>query len=215
MKKTLSAVALILIFTGCNEKHPAKVNNQVATDSLKKQKNIDSQMAQGERPDSEQDEESYDEVKKDYLTTYNKIQNIDRTIADGSDTLFLQCKYYCLHDSSLIVPALYDWSKKGKKEFVTHNFASQIMLIRNKDTLLNKTFKKIDFNHMLYEQLQKYAILFSPDYIGYNKTRGQLAIGYSVSIPLSDVGVPAYIVIDKEGNYKVLDEYAKIDGYKK
>jgi len=216
MIKILLYLGIVLfILSGCDEHHATKNSSNTANDSVQKQKAGDPKKIAKDQPEDDDPEPTYDEVKADLLGTYNKVENIEKTVVDGKDTLLLHCKYYCLHDSSLIIPANYDWSGKGKKEFITHNFASQIVLIKNKDTLLNKTFKKVDFKNALYAQLQKYAIMFSPDYGGYNKTKGEFAIDYSVSIPLTDVGVPAYIVIDKNGKYKVLDEYAKMDDYKK
>jgi len=215
IKNLLYLGIMLFIFWGCSGRRSGKIDTQTANDSVGKQKVSDPNKMAASQPEDDDPEPGYDEVKADLLSTYNKVENIDKTIIDGSDTLLLHCKYYCLHDSSLVIPAKYDWSGGGKKEFITHNFASQIILVKNKDTLLNKTFKKVDFNNVLYTQLQKYAIMFSPAYGGFNKERGEFAIDYSVTIPLTDVGVSACISVDKNGKYRVLDEYVKMDGYKK
>lgn len=220
MRKIFIAFIFVIALTSCGNNRTNKgINNRpinVINDSIKKQKTIESQMALGDRPDSEQDGPSFKDVVAEHVTSYNKIEHIDKIVVDGPDTLQVHLIYFCLHDSSLVVPKKYIWSnEKNAKDFVTHNFASKIILIRNRDTVLNRIFKKADFNNVIYDQLKKYAILFNPDYIGYNQAKKEFAVGYSISIPLTDVGVPAFLIIDKKGNYKIMDEYAKINGYKK
>jgi hypothetical protein len=219
MNKILVALVSISLFARCSGNHSTQAFNskppETMSDSLKKRKFIDSQMALGDRPDSEQEGPSFKEVLADQLASYNKVENIDKSVIDGKDTLKLHETHYCLHDSSLSIPKKYMWGGNKTKDFVTNNFASKIVLIVNKDTVLNKVFNKRDFNNVIYDQLKKYAIVFNPGYIGYNKTKGELALGYSISIPLTDVGVPAYITIDKKGKITILNEYAKMDSYKK
>jgi hypothetical protein len=107
------------------------------------------------------------------------------------------------------------WGEKYSKDFVTNNFASKIIVTKNNDTVFNKIIKKNIFNGIIEEPLKKYAILFDCNYDGYNKATGEFAFRYSITIPMTDVGVPASIVVDKMGHYRVLDQYANTDGYKK
>jgi hypothetical protein len=219
MGKIPISIVFIFLLASCHDKHSNKgfYNKPIETinDSIKNRRAIDSQMALGNRPDSEQAGPSFQEVLAERLAAYNKVENIDKLVIDGKDSLQLHETYYCLHDSSLMVPKHYMWGGDTTKDFVTHNFAAKVVVIKNKDTVLNRTFKKNDFNKTLFEALKKYAIIFDASYIGYNKEKGEFALGYSISIPLTDVGVPAYLVVDKKGNYKVLDEYAKMSEYKK
>jgi hypothetical protein len=151
-----------------------------------------------------------EEVKAEYLKTYNAIVRIDTSVVIGADTFYIHEKYYCLHDSTLVIPKKYIWGGE-KKDFVTHNFVSKILIIKNRDTIINRTFKKSDFNSALHPEEKQYAILFTPDFNGYSKLYDGIVFEYSISIPLTDVGVPAYVLVDKKGNYKILDEYAKIN----
>jgi len=134
---------------------------------------------------------------------------------DKTDTIHLYCKYYCLHDSALIIPKKYSWSEKDHSDFVAHNPVTRIVLINNRDTVYNKIVAREEFNNVLYEALRNYVILLRPDYIGFDKNTGEVAISYSISIPITDLGVPATIAINEKGNYRILDEYAKMDSYKK
>jgi len=160
---------------------------------------------------------TFEDVLSELRASYNKIETIDKQIIDGKDTLQLHETYYCLHDSSLKVPGRYmgPWGRDTTKDFIANTFATKIIMIKNRDTVLNKVFKKREFDKVLWDRLQQYAIIFSAGYIGYSKNTGEFALGYSITIPLTDVGVPAEITVDKKGNYKILDEYAEFDGYKK
>jgi hypothetical protein len=185
----------------CNGNHRA-LNTGAINDSTK-QKTIDSQMALGDRPDSEQEGPTFAETKAEYLATYNKIDRIDTLIIDGKDSLHIQTKYYCLHDSTLIVPKRYNWGEKNPKDFVTHNFATKILITNNKDTIFNKTIRKGDFNKVIDDELKKYAIIFSPGF-SYSQKRQEIVIGYFISIPLTDLGSPAFLVVNKKGEFKFL-----------
>jgi hypothetical protein len=218
MIKITVALAFVLLFAGCNTKHTHKgfYNKPLAAtnDSLKKRISIDSQMAAGDRPDSEQEGPTFKEVLAERLAAYNKIENINKLIVDGKDTLQLHETYYCLHDSSLIIPKHYLWGGDTTRDFVTNNFVSKIILVNDKDTVFNKIIMKTDFNSIIDDQLKKYAILFDSGYGGYNKTKGGFIFGYSVSIPLTDLGTAVHLVIDKNGNQKIIDDFTFINKYK-
>jgi hypothetical protein len=216
MNKILIALIGAVLLISCNGKPPAKTNKgKSITDSIQDRRMIDSQMAVGDRPDSEQEGPSFQEVKADLLSSYNKIEHIDTLVVIGNDSLHVHEKYYCLHDSALIVPKKYNWGEKNAKDFVTHNFASNILIIKNSDTIINKTFKTSNFNSAIFDEEKHYAILFSPGFNGYSKLYDGIVFGYSISIPLTDVGVAAYLVIDKKGNYKVVNDYDMINKIKR
>jgi len=209
MKKIISLL-LISVAISCTSKHSASKGKAISLfqDSIKKRK-TDSLMALGDRPDSEQDEPTFKEVLTEELASYNKIQNIDTLIVDGKDSMRVHCKFYCLHDSALVVPKHYLWGGDKSKDFITHNFAAKIILTKNRDTVLNKIFLKKDFTHALYEDLQKHATFVDFNFWGYNtKLKDKFLFGCSISIPLTDLGVPAYLAIGKNGKYEILNEYA-------
>jgi len=216
MKKLLVVIFIVLGYSGCHSGND-KSNNSIANktaDSISKQKIIDSEMKAGERPDSEQLEPSFDEVKADLFKSYNQIKNTDTTIIDGKDSLTLHFKYYCLHDSSLIVPGRYiAWNGVEKKDYTVNNFVSKILIVKNKDTILNRTFLKKDFDKVIFEEERKYGIMFDADFQGYSKTKGEFLFGYTITIPMTDVGVPASITVNKMGIFTIHDEYFKTENF--
>lgn len=161
--------------------------------------------------DNDDPEPSFDEVKSELLSSYNKIQRIDTIILVGRDTLHVHEKYYCLHNSTLVIPKRYLWGGNKSKDFITHEFASEITIIKNGHAIFKRTFKKSDFDKVIHPELKQYAIPVDPYLIGYKKQYNSIIFGYSISIPLTDVGVPAYVAVDLKGGYKILDEYAKTD----
>jgi hypothetical protein len=215
MKKTLGLLAIILLFIGCNC-NPRVTKSEGKRDTLIAFKIPKSYTIPPSRMGSNDEVEvTFDDVLTDLHTSYNKIEKIDKQVIDGKDTLQLHETYYCLHDSSLVIPKHYLWGGDKTKNFTANTFATKVIVINNRDTVLNKVFKRIDFDSALWDRLRRYAIIFSADYVGYNKAKHEFALGYSITIPLTDVGVSAAITVNKKGNYKILDEYAKMDDYRK
>jgi len=227
--KNIAVALIITVFLGsCGGKRAGKaVYNKPAparTDSVNKRKAVNPQSAKTNPPVTKHDEvdddsptPTFKEVLAERVAAYSAVENTEDMVIDGKDTLRMHLKYYCLHDSSLTVPEKYmePWGEKDPKGFVTNNFASKIIILKNKDTVFNKIIKKNIFNGILEDPLKKYAVLLTCDYEGYNKAAGEFAFRYSITIPMTDVGVPASIVVDKTGHYRVLDEYANTDGFKK
>jgi hypothetical protein len=81
--------------------------------------------------------------------------------------------------------------------YVTHNFATDIKLDKNNSTILQKTIYKRDFNKFLRLQLRDYGALLCPEMSLSNDT---IQLGYSISIPLTDVGIGLTMGIDHNGH---------------
>lgn len=186
-----------LLFFGCHrieskeeqtEEDKTVVSEKEYRDSIKKQ------MALGNRPDEEQETPSYMEEMKNLLSSYDKVKVVDTTF-EGGMKLFL--KYYCLKDNGIHIPKQYIYDTRVKP-FTTHNFTSQMVVCKAGDTLLNQTVGKGTFDDQLSPQLQKYGCLLSPN-IGFDQERKEINISYSISIPVTDIGVSVRLIIDKNG----------------
>jgi hypothetical protein len=215
MKNTSELLAIVLLLMGCacnTKKTQYKGKPDTAIAFKKPNLNALPPLKTGS---NDVVDVTFDDVLSDLRASYNKIKKVDKRVVDGKDTLQLHETYYCLHDSSLKVPGRYmgPWGRDITKDFIANTFATKIVVIKNSDTVLNKVFKKKEFNQVVWNRLKQYAIISNPDYIGYNLTKGEFALGYSITIPLTDVGVQASITVDKKGNYKVLDESATFGGY--
>jgi hypothetical protein len=158
---------------------------------------------------------TFEKVLAELKAKYDKIEKIDKQVIDGKDTFQIHQTYYCLHDSSLIVPRRYLWGGDTTKDFTTHTFASKIVLVNNGDTVLNRVFKKADFDNVMWVPLRTYAYMFDADFIGYDKNQREFAFGFTLDIPLTDVGLPAFVVVGQKGDYRVMDEYFEIERFRK
>jgi len=207
---------LLTVLTSCNSKsnnagtdsltNKASNTSQSVDDSIKKQKAIDAQMALGDRPDSEQETPSQSEERQRIANNYGKVERIDTTFISGTDSLHLLLKYYCLTNSTLTVPKSYE---KTPNDFVTHPFATNIVLVNGKDTVLNKQFKATDFNPYFTDNfdgnLKKYGSILMPVFSRKNKDSNRIVLAYSIAIPATDVGKEVYLTISKKGEYKIVE----------
>lgn len=206
---------LMTLFIRCSSssvQNGEKSKTNKVKDSVNKQKAIDEQMEKGDRPDDEQPTPTPAEERKRLIGRYDQVETFDTTIVNGSDNLNLRLKYYCLRDSSIIVPKTYQSDEKKPHAFTTHPFASTVLLIYNQDTVLNREFKASDFNPFFEDNfggnLKRYgSILMLPELSKKNKDKGQIALIYSLAIPATDIGIRMYLIITKNGNYKIVENY--------
>ena len=141
---------------------------------------------------------SSQQVMAELIDMDNKVQVIDTTVLLGSDTFRIKLTHHCLHDSAVIVPVKY-LKPYGLKEFITHNFVSDILVKRNDSVILNRVVSKNDFGKVEEENLLKYGILIYP-YIGkVDKEKQEVTIAYSLSIPLTDVGQSVRAIVNRNG----------------
>jgi hypothetical protein len=199
---TLSS--LMLLYFGCGH---ARVRTTKMDSATVNQLKNDPKLPKND----DEVEPTFDEAKADLIKSYSEIKKIDTLIIDDKDSLAIHFKYYCLHDSSTIVPARYIAWKDEKKDFTANNFASKIIIIKNRDTIFNRIVYKKGFAPVVDEELKKYGVMVDAGFQGYEKVKGKLLFDYTVSIPMTDVGVPVFLTIDKKGNYAVHDEYYERD----
>lgn len=213
MNRLLTIAFSLVLLAGCTEKPRSKsaiAAAKVKTDSDQKHV-VASKAAKVASQDTSDDEPAFDEVKADLLSKYDKVERIDTTIIVGADTLNVHEKYYCLKDNAVIVPKRYLWGGDTTKDFVTHSFVTQITIVKNKHTIINKIFRKKDFDPIVNPEERKYAIIFTADFEGYRKKYNGVVFCYSITIPLTDVGVSACIAVDMNGHYQMLNDHTELD----
>jgi hypothetical protein len=212
--KKLSIALILLVFWGCNSESQKKSDSFVKTsrvkDSVKNKTNGSVQpFTDADLPPSQAEE------NQQLIKTYDKVVITDSIFIDNIDTLHFLMKYHCLKDVDLVIPKFYD-EAKPQKDFLTHPFVADILLINKKDTVLNRQFRASDFYPFFKDNfggnLKKYASIFDPGLYRQNKDKSHIYIGFSISIPSTDLGIGTSLVIDKNGKYKILgtDEPAKI-----
>ncbi|HEY4196282.1 MAG TPA: hypothetical protein VGM63_12150 [Mucilaginibacter sp.] len=145
------------------------------------------------------------------VKSYDKAKEIDSVFVNGSDTLHLHLKYFCLKESNLVIPKFYDENKENPKDFDTHEFASDIVLALNHDTILNKEFKASDFSPFFEDNfggnLKKYGSLSMPYLSRRNKDKSHIVLVCPIAIPSTDIGLGLFLILQKNGNYQIVSEY--------
>jgi len=137
------------------------------------------------------------DARKDLIASYDKPVFIDTFFVANGKKLEVLFHYWCTMDSSIIVPAKYNFDTD--KDFVTHDFISDLTVLSGKDTVFKKHITKATFNNLLDTldtPLKKYATLLGPT-VSIN--RDSIQIYYSISIPVTDVGIGVNIKFDKNG----------------
>jgi hypothetical protein len=135
-------------------------------------------------------------IYDEYIGRYKRPCIIDSVFAFGTDTFKMHFKHYCLMDSAITVPKQYVNIYK-LDSFVTHNFVTEVKLDKNSKTIFQATVYKKNFEKFLYPQLKEYGILFCPEI---NLSRDTIELDYSISIPLTDIGVGVEMIINRDGS---------------
>ena len=202
---------MMVLFISCSNnslQNDVTYKTNKAKDSVQNQKQIDKQMATGVRPDDEQGTPTLAEERKRLINQYEKVETIDTTIVNGNDELKLLVKYYCLKDSVIAVPETYQFDQNKPKKFITHPFASNVLLTYNGATVLNKQFKARDFSPFFADHfggnLKKYGSILMPEFSKDSKDNTQIVLSYSIAIPATDIGQGMQLIISGNGKYKIL-----------
>jgi hypothetical protein len=201
IKWRIAFIILVFVLSACKTNSDNDKKTSQTGDSLQLQASTkDSGKKYQSNPEAaaEDQEPSAQQVMAELVDMDKKVQVIDSTVLLGLDTFSIKLTHRCLHDSGVAVPIQY-LKPYGLKEFVTHNFVSDILIKRNDSIIVNRVVSKNDFGKVEEGNLLKYGILVYP-YIGkVNKDKQQITIAYSLSIPLTDVGQSVRAVVNRNG----------------
>ena len=164
-----------------------------------KQANVSTNsVAAGRGIDSMDQEESEPDYRKEYIATYTEKYLVDTSFKQEGKLFRIVLNHFCTMDSGLIIPAKYNWDIQT--DFVTHNFESELTLLEDVDTVFQRQIVKSDFDAILHQELRQYAILQAPRI---ELIRDSILVHYSISIPVTDVGIAVKIKFDKTGNFLI------------
>lgn len=145
------------------------------------------------------------------IKMYDQIKTIDTVFIGSNDTLHFFLKYYCKKENTLTIPKSFDMDKKSPKDFVTHPFASDIILVRNRDTVLKKQITAGDLNPFFEDKfggnIKKYGSISMPYLSKRNKEANQILLIFTIGIPSTDIGIGVPLKIEKDGHYSVAPVY--------
>ena len=151
--------------------------------------------------DTIQHHEQEVDFRKEFISLYQKPILIDTSFIDNGKKYKVIFHHFSTMDNELVVPAKYNFDTN--KDFTTHNFASDLTVLADKDTVFKKHITKATFKSLLDTlgtPLNKYATLLYPTL---EINNDNIQIHYSISIPVTDVGVGVSIKFDKKGKYVI------------
>ena len=199
--KRLIFVLVFITIVGCNSESAKKSLDTVLTNKKETSSDADSlaDLPPSQAQDRERLSRSYDDVKR-----------VDSIFINGADTLKFHMKYYCLKNIDLIIPKFYEEPGENDKKAMdvsTHPFVFDIVLVSNRDTVLNKNFDVKGFDPFFKDNfgggLKKYGTIIEPYLSRQRKDKNQITVGFSISIPTTDLGIGMKLILDKSGNYQI------------
>src|SRR5690606_17197741 len=188
MKVTLKLLCWTLIFfTSCNSSPDNSSVSKTESDSADKLKS-----SQGNKGNSD------DEAMPDLQETINQYNQylkqgevLDTTILLGLDTIHINLRHYSVHDSGIVIPDKYV-GIYGMKQFVSNTLQSRLTVHKNETRLIDNMITKKSFDSITDNALKEFGVLLFP-YI--DVCNGQIEIHYSLTIPLTDVGVNVKLIL--------------------
>jgi hypothetical protein len=185
MKLVTPYSILLILFAACTQS-PQKLASK---DTLITPKSIDT---------TEEFEPDLKQIRQQFIDSYNMPLVIDTFFKVGNRKFNILFNHYCTQDNALVIPAKYNFDTN--KDFKTHNFMSMLILMADNDTIFKKQIEKSLFNKILNPEERSYGTLLYPNL---NLENDSITIRYSISIPVTDIGVPAEIKFDTSGQYRI------------
>jgi hypothetical protein len=197
MFKSVPLNLLVLFALGCTNSDSSK------SKSISDSSQIISQIpGQIKKSDTANDFQDIDPANflMDYIKHYSDTTKMDSTFLIHGNRYFLHLRQYCLFDSGISVPVLYLEPYKLNR-FVTHNFAADITLAKNDSVIIRKQITRDDFiNEHTESNLAAFGAI---DFGGAREFEDHIALHFSYSIPLTDVGVPISVDLYTNGKLKI------------
>lgn len=179
-----------LIVTACTDASSSATGN--GADSTKKDTTTTVKAA-NDRDEYNEEEEIKNMIREMTHICENPITT-DTVFVIGTDTLSIAFNHSCSGDSFLLHPRYIETYKMDR--FMAHSLRSDIIVEKNGVRILDRRIEKKDFESVSDQVLNQYAVLLYPDL----KISGDsILIDYSLSVPLTDVGIRVRARIGKDG----------------
>lgn len=142
-----------------------------------------------------QDTLFYSQEFNHYTKNYPNTIIIDTVITDSDgQSIHFSLSHQCKFDSAISIPKEYNGLP-----FVTHSFSSNIQISHNNIQTVNLNLDKSAFDKLLPKELVDYGVLLLPYFWKYDLDKREFYIGYSITIPVTDIGTSVILVVDESG----------------
>lgn len=198
MKVVVKFLYLVSFFcANCNSNPKNLPTSKTSKDSLTSTQSGKGNLVHSEDMSASDFHEIIDKYN-DYLK-YGEV--IDTTIKLGPAVFKITLEHHSRSDSSIVVPEKYV-GIYGMKQFISNTFQSHLTVHKNGTPMVDKIITRESFNSLTDEPMRRLGVLLYP-YI--DVCDGQIEIHYSLTIPLTDVGVNVKIVLLADGRMTILD----------
>jgi hypothetical protein len=147
---------------------------------------------------------SIEAVRRNYEKSYTQpttFSGLDE--GKPGEEIRIAGRYYCVLNNELSIPE--KLIPDNRQEFKTHQFATDILIISNKDTILQKTITVKDFKGNISSSLSEYGVMSEPVFLGYNEKTDQFDFHFRISIPLTNTAVSRIAGIKRNGELAIRD----------
>lgn len=186
MNRILMVIIGLLFIVSCNSSQQKQAEIAASEDKGDSAKNLE----------DESEGESLESIIKSVTDEYSIKVKLDSTFVIGADTFLVKFEHYCLLDSGITIRTPYTDIYK-LDSFVAHNFASNLTILKNGETLLTKKITKKSFTGKTEPSLTNLGAL---SYCCFELSRSNFLFKYSLSIPLTDVGRGVACKVDLNGD---------------
>lgn len=186
MNKFSIIVFTIFIIISCNSNQ----ENQLASEATE----IKEDSTSGHDEPSEG--QSLEEIIKAFTDEYTKKEKYDSTFFIGTDLYKIEFEHYCLFDSGIVVDKPFVGIYK-LDSFVTHNFATRFTVTKNGESPITRYITRDNFKGKVDSLYTSEGALLYPNF---HVSEGAFFFTYSLSVPLTDVGIPVGCKIDLNGD---------------
>ena len=193
ISKLITSISLCICMIGCNSQGGTSASTQpaVPTSDTVKQEN--------KRTDTGFTQIDLHKELQDYIKSYKDTVRVDTSFEYNHEKLKISFKHYCTYDSALHLPSKYI-GMYALKEFTTHNFKSILKISSGGNLMIDTTITKEMFSDKIFEEEKSYGALLYPHLSFSDKV---VTIDYSISIPLTDVGVGASLECGYDGKLSI------------
>lgn len=202
--EVLTLIALLLFYCFCMpccSNHPSSSHNTTSSKPGDADTFPDKKTKSKYQQEIDDGAPSFSDILDGVRRSYKDTIKLDTSfLSGGHDTIFVKFSHYCTFDNAIEVPLKY---LKGYNlsKFQTHNFISVVEIrTSNTKSLYREIIRKSDFNTLLDDKLKASGVLSDPNVSFMDK---KLNIEYSISIPLTDIGIGVNIILDTVGHRHV------------
>lgn len=124
-------------------------------------------------------------IVQDYIRLYGDTIKIDTSFNRNEKKITVSFRHFCTYDSLIHLSGKFV-GIYGLKEFITHDFKSTLKITNGEEIVIDTAISKEIFKDEIFSEETLNGVLLYPNLsFSYDK----MLIDYSISVPLTDIGI--------------------------